>query len=151
MNNSKSTKNSCVKFDCERPSMRQITLSYGTTHCSQNVSPTPWATLQKVNITRRTLETTYCFLLVCRSNNIANSHLSPGPLNNMRYLLLFGAAVLTPWTYYQWRIDPITNCELWLDACILHQRTTFNSCSHPTCWASSERSHTATTTLFYGN
>ena len=33
-------------------------------------------------------------------------------------------------------------CELWLDACVLHQRTTFNPRRHPTCWASSQWSHT---------
>jgi len=38
--------------------------------------------LQKVDITHFTLEAACSLWLGCRSNNVANSHLSPGPLNS---------------------------------------------------------------------
>ena len=43
-----------------------------------------------------------------------------------------------------------TPCELWLDACVLHQRTTFLFFRHPTCWASSQWSHTVSSTPCHG-
>ena len=47
-----------------------------------HVSPTPRVTSQKVDITRRPLEAACWLRLGCWSNNVANSHPSPGPLNN---------------------------------------------------------------------
>ena len=40
--------------------------------------------------------------------------------------------------------------ELWLDACVLHQRTTFLSRKHPIYWASSQRSYTFSSTPCHG-
>ena len=45
------------------------------------VSPTPWVTSQEANITRHTPEATCWLWLRCWSNNVANSHLSPGPFD----------------------------------------------------------------------
>ena len=57
-------------------------------------------------------------------NNFANSHLSPGLFNSRVSALLEGAVVLTPASLI---LSSMTPCKLWLDACVLHQRTIFLS------------------------
>ena len=60
---------------------------------------------------------------------------------------LFGAAVLILAS----SIPPSTTpCELWRDVCVLHQRSIFQPRRYQTCWASSPRSHTVSSTLCHG-
>jgi len=76
--------------------------------------PTPWVTSQEANITRRTPEAACWLWLGCWRNNVANSHPSSGP---------FDCRVLRSCLVPQCSYTPY-----WpLDACVLHQRTTFQS------------------------
>jgi len=64
-----------------------------------------------------------CWLwLMCWSNNVANSNLSPGTFN--RRVLCSGAGVLT---LASLALPPTRPCEVRLDACVLDQQTTFQS------------------------
>ena len=77
------------------------------------------------------------------SNNSVNSYPSPGPFNcRVQSVLLFGAAMLIPASS---TLPSTTPCELWPDACVLHQQP-FNPRRHPTCWASSHWRHTVSST-----
>jgi len=73
-----------------------------------------------------TLEVACWLWLGCWSNNVANSHL----------ILVHSTAEYC--------------AKLWLDTCILHQQTIFLSHKHPTCWASSQWSHSGSSTLCHG-
>ena len=76
---------------------------------------------KKANITCHTPEAT-CWLQVgCWSNNMAYSHPSPGSFDCR---VLLGAALLIPASLTP---PSTTPCELCVDACVLHQRTTFQS------------------------
>jgi len=44
----------------------------------------------------------------------------------------------------------MTPCETWLDSCVLHQQTIYPSSRYSTSWASSERSHTVSSTPCHG-
>ena len=84
---------------------------------------TPWVTSQKVCIARRTVRGPCWLWLGCWANNVGNSHLSPG---------LFNRSVLRSCPVPQCSQPPTerrppTPGELWLDACVQHQRTIFLS------------------------
>ena len=46
------------------------------------LSPAPWVISQKVDITRRTPEAAFWLGLGCWNNKVANSHVSPTPVNS---------------------------------------------------------------------
>ena len=82
-----------------------------------HVQPTPRVASQKIDITRRTPGAARWL------SNTAKSHPCLGLLNS-RVL----RSCMVPQCSYppHWHCMPSTTpCELWLDACVLHQRTTF--------------------------
>ena len=89
------------------------------------ILPTPRVTSQKADIMRRILEVSCWLWLGCLSNNSTNSHLSPGAFNIRKLLscLVPQCSHTSHWSSLTW----MTLCELWLDACVLHQITTFQS------------------------
>jgi len=104
-----------------------------------HVSPTPWVTSQEADTTRRALEVACWLQLGYWSNNSVNRHASRSALN--RRVL---RACLVPQCSYpphrprhqlrlanwDWMPAPYTIVQL------------FNPRRHPTCWASSQWSHT---------
>ena len=112
-----------------------------------HVPTTPRVTSQEVHFMRWTFEAARWMGVWCWGNNAATSHLRPGPFNSKSIALLAGSAVLTRASLI---LQPTTPCELWLDACVLHQRTIFLPRRHQTCWASSQCSHTVSSTPCYG-
>jgi len=89
-----------------------------------HVSQTPWVTSQEANITRCTPEAAYWLWLGCWSNKVANSH----PLAMVFSTAEYCAPVWCRSAHTRlFTLPATTSCELWLDACVLHQRTTFQS------------------------
>jgi len=74
-------------------------------------------------------------------------HSCPGPFNSR---------VLRSYTVPQrsypphWPLPSVKPCELRLDACVLTNRQLPYSRRHRTCWSSSQRSHTLSSTSFHG-
>ena len=112
-----------------------------------HVSPTPWVTLQKVDITRPTLEVTFWLWPGCWSNNIANSHLSPGAFTSraLRFRLVPMCSHLPHWPRHQRRL---ANCD-WTPVSYTSRQTPYPR-RHPTCWASTQRSQIVSSTPCYG-
>ena len=99
-------------------------IPWSNTGQDTHVPPTPWVISQQVDITRCTLEAACWLRLECWRNNVANSHISPGPFNRrvLRFCLVPQCSYLPHWLRHQQCL-----CELWLDACVLHQWTIFLS------------------------
>ena len=112
-----------------------------------HVSPTSPITSQNVDIAGRIPEAACWLRLGCWSNSAANSHSCPGPFNS-RVL----RSCLVPQRSYppHWPLPSVKPCELRLDACVLTSRQLPYSRRHRTCWASSQRSHTLSSTSFHG-
>ena len=102
---------------CSKPRYLGVTLDRSLTYCRHLES------LRKKLTSRVASWGGLLARLGCWSNNSTNSHPSPGALNRR---VLCSCLVTTP-------------CELWLDACVLHQRTTFQPSQHPNCWAELRR------------
>jgi len=81
--------------------------------------------------------------LRCWNNNVANSHLSPGPINNrvLRSCLVPQCSYPPHWPSHQRRF---ANCD-WMPA-LYTSGLPFYSRKHPICWASSQWSHTVSST-----
>jgi len=71
----------------------------------------------------------------------------PWSIQQQSTVLLSDAAVLI---LASLTLPSTTPCELWLDACALHQRIIFQSSQAPRCWASSQWSHTVSSTPCHG-
>jgi len=112
-----------------------------------HVSPTPWVTSQEANITRRTPEAACWLWLECWSNNVANSHPSPGPFNCriLRSCLVPQSSYPPHWPHHQ---QLLANCD-WIPASYTSGQPS-NPRRHPTCWASLQRSHTVSSTPCHG-
>ena len=99
---------------------------------------TPWVTSQEADITRRALEAACWLWLGCWSNNVANSHLSPGAFNRrvLRSCLVPQYSHPPYWPRYQRRL---VSCD-WMLASYTSWQP---SCPrrHLTGWASSQCSH----------
>ena len=87
-----------------------------------HVSPTPWVTSQKVDIKRRTLWSGLLALDGLLEQQRWEQLPKPSSTEPQNAVLMFGAAVLIPALLI---LPSTTPCELWLDACVLHQWTTF--------------------------
>ena len=85
--------------------------------------PTPCVTSQEADITHRTPEATCWIRLECWSNNVLNSHPSPGAFN----CRVLRACLVSQCSYPSSTTPSTTPCELSLDACDLQQWTTFQS------------------------
>ena len=89
-----------------------------------------------------------CWLrLGCWSNNFANSHLSPGTFNRrlVRSCLVLQCSYLPYRPRHQ---QHLANCD-WMPAPYTSRQPSYPR-RHPTCWASSPRSHTVSSTLCHG-
>ena len=109
---------------------------------TQRVSPTLWVTSQEADITRRAPEAACWLRLGCWSDNSANSHPSLGALNRR----VLRACLVPQCSYPPHR--RLANCD-WMSAsysigqpCYPHR--------HLTCWASSQWSHTVSSTPCHG-
>ena len=112
-----------------------------------HVPPKPWVTSQEANITRRTPEAA-CWLRLERwSNNIANSHPSSGPFDCrvLRSCLVLHCSYPPYWPHHQWRL---ANCDCMPASYTSGQPS--NPRRRPTCWASSQWSHTISRTPCHG-
>ena len=85
--------------------------------------------------------------LECWSNSVANSHSSPGPLNNrvLRSCLVPQCSHPPHWACHQ---RNLANCG-WIRASCTSSQPSYAR-RHPTCWASSQRNHTASSTPCHG-
>ena len=109
---------------------------------SPHVSPTPQVVSQKVDIMRRTREAACWLWAGCWSNNAANSQYCPGPFSSWVYC----APVWYSSCHSVRLIHPVINDALQVvTGCLC---PTFR---HPTCWASSQRSHTVSSTPCHGS
>jgi len=112
-----------------------------------HVSPTPWVTLQEADITRRAPEVTCWLRLGCWSNNSANSHPSLGVFNRrVLHSCLVPQCSNPPYRPRHQR--RLANCA-WMPAFYTSGQPS-NPCRHPACWASSQWSHTVSSTPCYG-
>jgi len=112
-----------------------------------HIPPTPWVTSQEANITCRTPEAACWLWLGCWSNNVANSHPSPGPFD-CRVLpscLVPQCSYPPYWPHHQQRR---ANSD-WMPASYTSGQT-FNPCRHPTCCALAQGSHTISRTQCHG-
>jgi len=111
-----------------------------------HVAPTLWATSHKADITRRAVEAACWLQLGCFSNNSANSHAIPGPFNHrvLRSRLVPQCSYPPHRPRHQRRL---ANCD-WRPASHPSGQPS-NPRRHPTCWASSQRSHTISRTPFH--
>ena len=105
-----------------------------------------WVTSQKADITCCTLEAACWLWLGCWSNNVVNSHPSPGTFNCR---VLCSVWCCSAHTHH---IDPAINNALRIvtDACVLQQQKTFPSSQASNLVASSQWSHTVSSTLCHG-
>ena len=71
----------------------------------------------------------------------------PWSIQHQSTELLPGAAELTQASL---TMSSMTLCELWLNACVLHQQTSSYPRGNPTCWASSKKSYTVCSTPCHG-
>ena len=111
-----------------------------------HIPPTPWVTLQEANIMRCTPEAACWFWLGCWSNNVANSHPSPGPFDcRVLHSCLVPQCSYPPYWPHQRRL---ANCD-WMPASYTSGQP-YNPRRYPTCWASSQRSHTISRTPCHG-
>jgi len=112
-----------------------------------HVSPIPRVTSQEADITRRAPEAACWLRLGCWSNNTAYSHPSPGPFNRraLRSCLVPECSYPPHWLCHQWRL---ANCGLMPASYTSGQFS--NPRKHPTCWASSQCSHTVSSTPCHG-
>ena len=112
------------------------------------VSSTHRVTSQKADITRRTLGTAYWLGLRCWANNAANSHLGPGSFGSrvLRSCLLLQCSYLPHCPCQHQR--RLANCD-WLPASCTSRQSS-DPRRHPTFWASSQRSHTVSSTPCHG-
>ena len=112
-----------------------------------HVPQTPRVTSQKVDITRCILEMTCWLWLGCWSNNVTNSHLSPGPFNSrvLRSCLVPQCSQPPHWPRHQQRL---AKCDL-IPAPYTSGQSSFPR-KHPTCHASLQRSHTVSSTPSHG-
>ena len=109
------------------------------------VSPIPWVTTHGVDITYRTPEAACWLRLGCWSDNFAHSHPSPGAFN--RRVLCSCLLPQCPYLPYRPRHQRrLANCD-WMPACYTSGQPS-NPRRHPTCWASSQWSHTVSSTVF---
>ena len=113
----------------------------------RHVSPTPWVTSQEANITRRTPEAACWFRLGCWSNNAENSHPCPGPFDSrvQRSCLVPQCSYPPHRPRHQRRL---ANCD-WMPASYTSRQSS-NPRKNPTCWASSQWSHTISRTPCHG-
>jgi len=90
-----------------------------------HVSPAPWVTSQKVDITCRTLEVACLFWLGCWSNNVANSHPSPSPLNSwvLHSCLVLQCSHAPHWPYHE---RHLANCD-WIPASYTSRQLSYSS------------------------
>ena len=112
-----------------------------------HVSPTPRVASKNADITRRNLEAACCLGLGCWSNNVANSHPSPGPFDCrvLRSCLVPQCSYPPYWPHHQ---PCLANCD-WMPASYTSGQPS-NPRRHPTCWASLPRSHTISSTPCHG-
>jgi len=84
---------------------------------------------------------------MCWSNNVANSHPSPGALNRrvLRSCLVPQWSHPLHWPRHQRRL---ANCD-WMPASHTSEQPSHPH-RHPTCWASSQRSHAVSSTPSHG-
>ena len=77
-----------------------------------HVAPTPRIISQKDDIMHCTLEAACCLWLGCWSNNVANSHLSPGRFNSSALCscLVLQCSHLPHWPCHQRRLRIVTAC-----------------------------------------
>jgi len=89
-----------------------------------------------------------CWLqLGCWRNNVANSHSSPGAFK--RRVLLSRLVPQCSYPPYQpCHQRRLANCD-WMPASYTRGQPS-HPCRHPTCWASSQWSHTVSSTPCYG-
>jgi len=92
-----------------------------------HVSPTPRVTSQEADIVHRTLEAV-CWFLVQAAWVLGQQRCEQPPqswsIQQQGATIVPGAAVLTPASLI---LSSTTPSKLWLDACVLHQRTIFPS------------------------
>jgi len=96
--------------------------------------------LKKADFTRRTLDTAcWLWLGCCWRSNVANSYLSPGPFNSrvLRFCLVRQCSHPPHWPRHQ---RHLASCA-WLPASYTSGQSSYPR-RHPTCWASSQKSHT---------
>jgi len=94
-----------------------------------------------------TLETACWLWLGCWSNNAANRHLRPGPLNcRVLHTCLVPQCPYPPHSpCNQWRL---VNCD-WMPVSYTSGEPSY-SCRHPTSWALSQRMHIVSNMPFHG-
>jgi len=128
---------------CSEPKYLRVMLDRSLTY----VLPTPRATLQEANITRRTPESAWWLRLGHWSNNVANSHPSPGPFNCRvpRSCLVLQCSYPPHWPCHQRRL---ANCD-WIPSSHTSRQPS-NPRRHQTCRASSQWSHTSSRTPCHG-
>jgi len=112
-----------------------------------HLSPTPWVTSQEADITRPAAEAACWLLLGCWSNNSANSHASPSAFNRrvLRACLVPQCSYPPYWPHHQQRL---ANCDWMPASCTSAQPS--HPRRHPTCWASSQWSHTLSSMPCHG-
>jgi len=100
--------------------------------------PASRVTLQEAGITRRTLEAARWLWLKCWSNNVANSHLSPGALNSrvLRSYMVPQCSHPPHWLCHQWLL---AKCN-WIPASNTSGQPSHPP-RHPTYWVSSTPCH----------
>jgi len=111
-----------------------------------HVSATPQITSQKVDIMRRTSEAAWWLWLGCWSNNFANSRPCPSPFNSRALRSCLVPQCSYP---YHWPCHQSHENRDWMPASYTRGQTSC-SCRHPTCWASSQRSCTFSSTPWRG-
>ena len=113
-----------------------------------HVPPTLCVTSQEADITRRAHEAARWLRLGCWSNNFANSHPGPGEFNcRVRRACLVPQRSYSPYRSRHQRC--LANCD-WMPASYTSGQPS-NPRRHPTCWASSQRRHTISSTQCHGS
>ena len=125
---------------CPEPKYLGVTLDRSLT------KPTPWVTSQEASVTRHTPEAT-CWLRWSAGATTLRRDTLALVDSTAEYCAPVWCAVLIPALPTP---PSATPCELWLDACVLHQRQPSNPRRHSTCWASPQWSHTISSTPCHG-
>jgi len=126
---------------CSEPAYLGLTLDRTLT------TPIPRITSRQVDIAHCTLEAACWLWLGCWSNNIANSHLSPGSFNSrvLHSCQVPQCSHLPHWLCHQRRF---VTCD-WMPAFHTSGHSSYPR-RHPTCCASSRWNHTVSSTSCHG-
>ena len=126
---------------CSEPKYLGVTLDRSLTYRRHLES------LRKKTTSCRAPEAACWLWLRCWSNNAANSHPSPGPFDCrvLRSCLVPQCSYPPYWSHHQRRL---ANCD-WMPASYSSGQLS-NPRRHPTWWASSQRSHTISSTPCHG-